>query len=578
MIQVNKTTASMTTRDGVRLDADIYRPDTKEKLPILLMRQPYGKAIASTVVYAHPTWYAAQGYLVVIQDVRGRGTSQGEFKLFEHEIADGIDTIKWVSQLPESTGEIGMYGFSYQGMTQLYAATGKSSALKAIAPAMIGYDLYSDWAYENGAFCLQANLSWAIQLAAETARLRGDETAYQKLRQASSNLPLNDLIPALPDVISQYAPDSFYHDWLHHSEPDEYWQNLSPKYLLENVDLPMLHIGGWFDPYLRGTLNLYNAMAQKSQHPQHLIIAPWAHLPWGRRLGAVNYGIEAQNTIDEIQIRWFNHFLKEEDTEMLAEEPISLFEMGSNQWQYLSEFPSQETVYYLASDGLAATKEDSGMLWQYQESNDSDNLNLTSEKRETLSTNSDDLANYLLIEQAEEFVNQKDSIVHDPWRPVPVLGGHVSFPSGSFERSALDCRTDILTYTSSPLEKDLNLTGTVTVELYCQADKPSFDLCVVFSEVFSDNRVFNITQGYIKTNFAANTNNLVTIPLQATCYQITAGHSLRISISAACFPAYPVNSGTDKSLTQSRLIDNQIITVTLYSGADYPSLLKVKSL
>ena len=177
----------MLTRDGIRLDADIYRPETKEKLPILLMRQPYGKAIASTVVYAHPRWYASQGYIVVIQDVRGRGTSNGDFELFANEVNDGIDTIDWVSQLPDSTGEVGMYGFSYQGMTQLYAAIGKSSALKAIAPAMIGYDLYSDWAYENGAFCLQANLGWAIQLAAETARLQGDEIAFQKLYQASRN-------------------------------------------------------------------------------------------------------------------------------------------------------------------------------------------------------------------------------------------------------------------------------------------------------------------------------------------------------------------------------------------------------
>ncbi|MEQ8956694.1 MAG: CocE/NonD family hydrolase, partial [Coleofasciculus sp. C2-GNP5-27] len=105
MTNINKQTASMLTRDGVRLDADIYYPDTDTDLPVLLMRQPYGKAIASTVVYAHPTWYAAQGYIVVIQDVRGRGTSGGEFQLFVHEVADGIDTINWVSQLPGSNGQ-----------------------------------------------------------------------------------------------------------------------------------------------------------------------------------------------------------------------------------------------------------------------------------------------------------------------------------------------------------------------------------------------------------------------------------------------------------------------------------------
>jgi uncharacterized protein len=567
MIEIAQKTASMITKDGVRLDADIYRPNTKEDLPILLMRQPYGKAIASTVVYAHPIWYAAQGYIVVIQDVRGRGTSQGEFKLFENEIADGIETIDWVSQLPGSTGNIGMYGFSYQGMTQLYAAMGKSTHLKAIAPAAIGYDLYSDWAYENGAFCLQANLGWAIQLAAETKRRKGDEIAYQKLYRASRNLPLNDSIPAFPEIL-QLEADSFYHDWLSQPQNSAYWQKLSPKYLLQDIDLPMLHIGGWFDPYLRGTLNLYHAMSQKSQHPQHLIIAPWAHFPWGRKLGAVDYGKEAQNYIGEIQIRWFDYFLKGKDTGILAEAPISLFEMGSDRWLYwedLAQFDRQNITYYLASDGLAATKEESGMLWQEQ----TENLHSISEKNLNLE---EAAADYLDTDEFAEFPNTRDIIVHDPWRSVTALGGHASFPGGSFDRSHLDCRSDILTYTSAPLEIDLNITGIVTLEIYCQADKPSFDLGAILSEVYSDGRVFNFTQGYIKVDFLTNP---VIISLQATCIQITAGNSLRLSLSGAYFPAYPINSGTTKSLLESRLIDRQIITISVFSGADYPSLIKL---
>jgi uncharacterized protein len=571
MIDIKQETTSMTTRDGNKLYADIYRPDTQENLPILLMRQPYEKAIASTVVYAHPMWYAAQGYIVVIQDVRGRGTSEGEFKLFENEITDGIDTLNWLSQLAGSTGNIGMYGFSYQGMTQLYAAIGKSTCLKAIAPAMVGYDLCSDWAYENNAFCLQANLGWAIQLAAETNRLKGDEIAYQKLYQASRNLPLNDPIPAYPEIM-QLETDSFYHDWLSQPQDSQYWKKLSPKYLLQDVDLPMLHIGGWFDPYLRGTLNLYHAMSKKSQHPQHLIIEPWAHLPWGRKLGAVDYGIEAQNYIDEIQIRWFDHFLKGKDTGILAEAPISLFEMGSNQWRYLEQFPQQETTYYLASDGLAATKEDSGMLWEYQAENTND---FVTKNSNSFSQVSEELSAYLDTNDYKEFPNIKDILVHDPWRPVPALGGHAFFPSGTFDRSSLDCRSDILTYTSAPLETNLHIAGIVTLEIYCQADQPSFDLCATLSEVHPDGKVFNFTQGYIKVD---SLTNPVTISLQATCIKIATGNSLRLSLSAACFPAYPVNSGTEKPLLKSHLIDNQIITISIFSGTDYPSLIKLNIL
>ena len=568
MTKIIQETASMLTRDGIRLDADIYRPDTKEELPILLMRQPYGKAIASTVVYAHPRWYASQGYIVVIQDVRGRGTSEGSFELFANEVNDGIDTIDWLSQFPGTTGKVGMYGFSYQGMTQLYAAVGQSPALKAIAPAMVGYDLYSDWAYENGAFCLQANLGWAIQLAAETARLRGDEMAYQKLYRASRNLPLSDLIPAKPKIMQELAADSFYHQWLDNYLPGEYWEKLSPKYLIQDVDLPMLHIGGWFDPYLRGTLNLYRAMAARSKYPQHLIVAPWAHLPWGRKLGMIDYGVEAENYIDEIQIRWFDHWLKGKDTGMLEEDPVSLFEMGSNQWRYFDNFPqNQEKIYYLTSDGLAGMKSDSGMLWEYE---------LAEEKSQEIISNQD-LATNLLVEAeiTTEFTKNTDILVHDPWRPVPALGGHSSFPGGSCDRSMLDCRSDILTYTSAPLEVDLHIAGEVIVELYCEADCPSFDLSVVLSEVHPDGKVFNFTQGYIRNE--AEKKTPITIPLQATCMKVSQGNSLRLSISAACFPAYPVNPGTGQFPQETRLIDAQIITVLLHSGEDYPSQIKLST-
>jgi len=561
MAKIIKQTASMQTRDGVRLDADIYRPDTDDKLPILLMRQPYGREIASTVVYAHPHWYADQGYIVVIQDVRGRGTSEGEFDLFTHEVNDGLDTIEWVLTLPKHTGRVGMYGFSYQGMTQLYTAAHQPECLKAIAPAMVAYDLYTDWAYENGAFCLFANLAWAIQLAGETARLKGDEAAYLKLKAASNNLPLHGSISANPELMRELASDSFYHQWLNNPNPNaEYWKKRSPKYLLDNVNIPMLHVGGWFDPYLRGTMNLYRTMASQCQQPQHLLIAPWAHLPWGRKLGAVDYGMSAQNPIDEIQIRWFDHWLKDIDTGLLEEAPISLFEMGSNSWQEFNSLPNQQTTFYLASDGLASMREDSGMLWHEESETEIS-------PRELLETD--------LSETVVEFDNSTDILVHDPWRPVPALGGHASFPSGSFERAHIDCRSDVLTYTSAPLESDLHLVGAITLEIYCTSENPSFDLCAVLSTVSPNNEVYNFTQGYIRTQAIYSNPNLILIPLQPTCMCIKTGNSLRLSLSAACFPAYPVNSGTGKLPHESCQIDNAIITIEVHSGGDYPSNLAI---
>jgi putative CocE/NonD family hydrolase len=533
MFAVHKKTVSFLTRDYVRLDADLHYPDSLGEFPVLLMRQPYGRKIASTVVYAHPSWYASQGYLVVIQDVRGRGTSQGEFKLFTNEIEDGLETLNWAAQLPQSNGKVAMYGFSYQGMTQLYAAVHQPPALKTICPAMIAYNLYQDWAYENNAFCLQMNLGWAIQLASETAKLKGDQETFQKLYAASRNLPLLDKIPVNPNILKELAPDSFYHDWLNRSEDDPYWQNLSPEFLLEKVDLPMLHIGGWFDPHLRGNFKLYQNMKNKSQFPQHLIVGPWGHLPWGRKTGEINYGQSASSFIDEYQIAWFDYFLKGKQSQLLEKLPIQLFEMGSNQWRNLEALNSnQQQTFYLKSNGLANIQENAGQL-----------------------------VTDLLLDMPKII----DTIVHDPWRPVPSLGGHAGFPSGSFERSHLDTRFDVLTYTSQPLTKDLFLQGEIKVEINVQADTASFDLCAIVSEVYPDGSVYNCSQSYRRVN-TSETEQTILFSLQPVCMKLAQGNAIRLSLSGANFPAYAMNSGTKQFPYETKLIDYQVITLSIHSG------------
>ncbi|MBW4482455.1 MAG: CocE/NonD family hydrolase [Tildeniella torsiva UHER 1998/13D] len=533
---------------GIHLDADGYYPIGEGPFPLLLMRQPYGRAIASTVVYAHPSWYASHGYIVVIQDVRGRGTSGGEFDLFRHEADDGYATVQWAANLPQSSGAVGMYGFSYQGMTQLYAAAKKPPALRAIAPAMVGYDLYADWAYENGALPLQIGLGWALQLAAETARLKEDAVAYQALRQAAHNLPLGEAIPPRPQVLKTYAPDSFFHQWLDHPQSDDYWQALQPD--LAGVDLPMLHIGGWYDPYLRGDLRLYQQMVSQSSMPQELWIGPWGHLPWSRRVGAVDFGPEADSLIDRLQIRWFDQFLKEFPAETEAKSPIQLFVMGENRWRGRDRWPTHPgQPFYLSSSGLAGMRGDDGVL-----------------------------SPQLFQLPSQPASPTEDVIVHDPWRPVPSLGGHCGLPSGPFDRGAIDSRSDVLTYTTEPLSEGMTLVGTAIATLYCRADAPSFDLSVVLSEVHGDGRVINLTQGHcrVENSDAANSGpQVVTLPLQPTACTLAPGHCLRLSVAASCFPAYAVNSGTGAQPGNCAQIDHQIITVTLAHGPVYPSCVKL---
>jgi uncharacterized protein len=531
---------SMTTHDGVRLDADVYYPDIDGTFPILLMRQPYGRAIASTVVYAHPAWYAANGYIVVIQDVRGRGSSEGQFRLFETEIEDGADAVAWAAQLPGSNGNVGMYGFSYQGMTQLYAAATRPAALKTICPAMIGYDLYADWAYEGGAFCWQANLGWALQLAAETARLKGDEAAFLQLAAAAKSLPLNDAVPVDPEILRSHSPDSFYHDWLYRAKDDPYWAKLSPQtYAPVLADLPMLHIGGWFDTFARGTLHLYQAMATQSQQPQHLVMGPWAHLPWGRCGGELDYGEAAINPCDRLQIQWFDHWLKGIDRGLLAEPSVRLFAMGSQDWLVLDQWPktTAKPQFYLHPTGLTSMTD--GLL---------------------------------APEIPRSIVPQPDYLVHDPWRPVPAVGGHASFSSGPIERSAIESRSDVLTYTTEPLAERLTILGAPLLVLNCSADAPSWDISVVLSDVQPNGRSYNFAQGYQRVS--ATDTQPITIQIQPTCMVLPKGHRLRVSISAACYPAYPVNPGTGNRPEAARKIEQQVITIAIKnSSSDHRSYL-----
>ena len=244
-------------RDGVHLVSDHYYPPQPGPQPTLLMRQPYGRDIASTVVYAHPVWFARQGYNVVIQDVRGRGDSEGDFYPFRHEGVDGADTIAWVRNRPESNGGVGMYGFSYQGMTQLLAAAEQPEGLLCIAPGMTACDLYHGWFYQQGALRLASTLGWGLQLLKEDARRKKLRDASDRLEQAWAQLASQTSalpVRAHPALHGEGFP-SYVLDWLDHDTPGEYWAALDVSKRLDKICVPGLHISGWYDMFLRGSVD-----------------------------------------------------------------------------------------------------------------------------------------------------------------------------------------------------------------------------------------------------------------------------------------------------------------------------------
>ena len=535
-------TVSMRARDGVRLDADLYRPEGPGPFPVLLMRQPYGRKIASTVVYAHPSWYAAQGYIVVVQDVRGAGTSEGTFRLFEHERADGADTIAWAAALEGGNGRIGMYGFSYQAATQLLALAGALDSggprPSALCPAMMGWDVFSDWAYEGGAFCLYGGMSWALQMGAERARLAGDAPAYREMLAAAKALPLYEERMAWPAVLQRHARYTHYGDWIGNPVPGGYWDRISPKAALagRTGDVPMLHVGGWYDKMLEGTLGAWQAMAA-SHGAQRLIVGPWGHIPWGRRTGSVDFGPQASSPIDVEQIRWFDRFLKDRDNGV-EREPVRLFDVGAKAWRDVAMWPEpQLQAWHLSSSGLAAARSEDGVL-----------------------------------DRAKPSTVSLDTLVHDPWRPVPSLGGHDGSPPGPQDRSALDGRTDVACYTSAPLSAPLRLAGRVSVEIHVDADAVSHDLCAVLSQVTPDGRAMTLTQGYLRVIDARSPGPRI-VAMRAMCATIPTGAALRLSLQAASFPAFAVNPGTGVGADKVRLFDCRVITLALHGGGTRASRL-----
>ncbi|WP_086091062.1 CocE/NonD family hydrolase [Pseudorhodoplanes sinuspersici] len=525
----------MRCADGVELATDIYRPDTPGPHPVLMMRQPYGRRIASAVVFAHPAWYAAHGYIVAIQDSRGRGDSGGTFRLFANDVDDGATALDWAADLPGASGKVGLYGFSYQGTSQFLAMAGARTRggkrPDAIAPTMAAWNIRDDWAYEGGAFRLAGNIGWACQMGAEQARLAGDAVAFAALAAAGRGAPVGGATPALPDALVRYAHYTHYQDWL--NDDPAYWATIAPSaHLREDaLDIPALHIGGWQDTMLGGTLASHAAFTAGGA-PQRLLIGPWQHMPWGRNVGALDLGAEAASCIDAEQIAFFDAHLRG-----IGEPPsgVRLFDIGRKAWEDFASLPqTRDVVFHLGSNGLAAATPDDGVL------------------------------------AAEPGHKGVDWLLHDPWRPAPAIGGATGQPGGFQNRAAIDDRGDVAVYTTSPLTAPLTLFGEIAVELDVDCDQPTHDLYCTLSQVSPDGRAITLTTGFLRV-----TDRSIPGPrrnaLQATFCTVPQGAALRLSVQAAAWPAFMINPGKSVPLPDTRLMDCAVTTVRILHGGDRKS-------
>jgi uncharacterized protein len=509
--------------DGTTLVSDHYYPAGEGPWPTLLMRQPYGRDIASTVVYAHPVWFARQGYHVVIQDVRGRGGSEGEFEPFRHEGPDGAETIEWLRDHPASNARIGMYGFSYQGATQLLAAAEQPEGLKCIAPHMTAADLYCGWFYHHGALRLQSTLGWGIQLLREDARRRGLREASDRLEAAWAHVRAQAMqapYAAHPAIADEALP-GYVRDWFAHRERGEYWSERDVSMRLDCIQVPALHVAGWFDTYLEGSIAGFLALrngagSQFARDNQYLIAGPWIHLPWGDRVGDASLGDAANVGTDAILLRWFDHWLKESGD--FAREPrIRYFSLGPNRWRSAADWPKEASyALYLRSAGNANARKGEGQLAQ----------------------------------AAPEREEPRDIFVYDPEVPVMAPGGPQAL-SGPFDQSTLEMGNNVLVYTSEPALRETAVFGHPRVVVWAATSAPCADFTAKLVRVTVSGRAEFLSIGIARSSwlfgegeYAADAVRRWEFTLEPTAFVLAPGECLRLEIASSAFPLYDRNPST----------------------------------
>ena len=557
-------------RDGVTTYADVFRPRMRGRVPALLQRTPYDKSAPNNRTGTLDAIRAAShGYAVIIQDVRGRYTSEGDFYTFVNEINDGEDSIDWVTRQNWSDGQVGMFGVSYVGATQWLAAKSGAPALKGIAPGVTASDYHEGWAWQGGAFELGFNLSWAVgaltaaNWANLSQRLRLHDEDAETLIAAKDDLnhwfrymPMKDM-PRLKNDLARY-----YYDWLDHPEYDDYWRRVSIEESHADIGIPAFNFGGWYDIFLGGTIRNYARMremgaTQAARDGQRLTIGPWVHGGAPPSVsGEYNFGTRAAGAAIDLMgemLRFYDHLLLGEDNGFERDKPVRIFVMGENVWRREDEWPlsrAETAAYYLRGGGRANSLNGDGAL-----------------SREAPS--------------ADE---PPDVYLYNPLNPVPTVGGGLCcdpafMASGAYDQRWVEGRDDVLVYSTPPLDEDTEVTGPMSVTLYASTNASDTDFTAKLVDVEPSGYARNLTDGIIRARYRNGRGPAsfvqpgrvyeYKIDLWATSNLFKKGHRIRVEISSSNFPRFDRNANTGDEIGADATFIPALQTV--YHTAEYPS-------
>lgn len=530
----------MEVRDSTVLRADIYRPDDKEKHPAILIRTPYNKLLSGSSDMLNAVDAAHAGYALIIQDIRGRFASDGEWRqdsMFTMEGLDGYDSVEWIASQPWCDGNVGTAGGSYLAALQWVTAMENPPHLKAIAPWIGAASTPAEQALTGGAMALYMIVSWIPTMAVDVAdRLQkeGKDTTemrrmiYQSLfnpEESYSFLPLKDHPLAKFEGIRQ-----MWNLRLNPVPDPEVAEKRRRRY--EKVMVPCFHISGWYDVFAWATFENFKNMREQggskiARESQHVMMGPWIH---GSRLlgfwGELHYGATAgvpAAQVSEQNIAFFDKYLRGRD---IGIPTLRYFVMGRNRWMNADSWPLPQTEwqrFYLHSKGNANTSRGDGVL-----------------------------------SRDEPGAEPADIFVYNPHLPVPSTGGRflplAGLVPGAIDQSHIERRSDVLCYTTPELEEDTEVTGPLEVHLFAATSARDTDFTAKLVDVYPDGRAYNIAEGIMrargrKSIFQPEPVNPgevyeYTINLGTTSQLFRKGHRIRIDISSSNFPMYDRNMNT----------------------------------
>jgi putative CocE/NonD family hydrolase len=510
-------------RDGVSLSADVYRPDAGGRFPVLLSRTYYGKSrqdLGDPSSKEFIEYFVSRGYVVVIQDCRGRYDSEGVFYPEIHEAKDGYDSIDWCARQPWSNGKVGMFGCSYPGCVQWYCAHLNNPHLKCIVPRDTTSDPYFDGGFMRVGV-LQGFMEWILHTAGRTDR----ENLVKSidLQRAYRQLPLREL----DERLGFQFP--FWRDHVDHPTYGDYWRRTSVHDKYHLIRVPSLNIGGWYSyTDIMGTIRNYVGVSTKgprtTRKNHRLVIGPWAHCETASKMGEIDFGPEAKVDFLELHRRWFDYWLKGKGKGMTDEAPIRLFVMGANKWRRAKEWPLRTTryvKYYLHSHGRANTLKGDGLLDQQPPR----------------------------AEPADEFT-------FDPAHPAGMSLGACE-EAATLDVRPNERRDDVLVFSTPRLKSEIEVTGPVRLFLYAASSAKDTDFTGKLVDVYPNDAAIFLTCGIVRARFRASYEKPSPIKpghvyryeldLWATSNLFKRNHRIRLEVSSSEFPLFLPNTNTGGS-------------------------------